>query len=129
MEPSDGRRDLLFAKLTESGGKLRVRNALNPILWLCGLIAVPCFAILTWDSNPHFIVPIILSAVVGVAILSFLFLLFFDRNRLQSEEYLIKSRTLDLIEDKGGRKIDAATVATISQSEFLALPEAKEESD
>lgn len=127
MEASDERRETLFAKLTETGGRLRVRNALNPILWLCGLIAVPCFAVLAWNPTPHFIVPIILAVVVGTAILGFLFLLLFDRDRLHSEEYLIKNRTLDLIEDKGSRKaIDAATVTAISQADFLALPDATE---
>jgi hypothetical protein len=127
LEASDERREMLFAKLTESGGRLRVRNALNPILWLSGLIAVPCFAVLLWNPTPHFIVPVILAVVVGTAVLGFLFLLVFDRDRLHSEEYLIKNRTLDLIEDKGSRKaIDAATVTAISQADFLALPDSTE---
>jgi hypothetical protein len=68
----------------------------------------------------------ILCAVVGTALISYLWLLLFDRDRLHSEEYLIRSRTLELIEEKGSRKaIDAATVQAISQTEFLALPEAK----
>ena len=130
MEASEERRETLFTKLTESGGRLRVKNALNPILWLCGLVAVPSFAVLTWNSKPHIIVPILLCTVVGTAVIGFLYLLFFDRDRLQSEEYLIQNRTLDLIEEKGSRKaIDAATVAAISQTDFLALPNESEEQE
>ena len=63
--------------------------------------------------------------MVGVALFGFLWLLFFDRERLQSEEFIIRNRTLDdLIEEKGSnRAIDAATVKAISQNEFLALSE------
>ena len=121
------RREALITRLTESGGRLRVRNALNPILWLCALITMPCFAVLIWNPDPPLAVSILLLSVVGTALLAFIFLLIFDRDRLQSEEYLIKSRTLDLIEEKGSKRaIDAATVHAISQNEFLALPETKE---
>ncbi len=124
MNLLDENRERILTNLTESGGRLRVRNALNPILWLCGLVAIPCLATLGWAKTPHWLVSAVLCAVVGTAIFGFLFLLFFDRERLQSEDYLIRSRTLDLIEEKGSKSaIDAATVQAISQDEFLALPE------
>ena len=127
MNATEEKRERTFSKLTEYGGRVRVRNAMNPILWLCGLIAIPCFAILSWHPNPPAIVSTLLYLVVGVAVLAFLYLLFFDRDRLQSEEYLIRNRTLDLIEEKGSKKaIDGATVAAISQTEFLSLPDAIE---
>lgn len=123
-QPSEETRERIIAQMTEAGGRWRVRGALNPILWLCGLVAIPCIAAISWSSNPPQIISHILYAVVGVALFAFLYLLIFDRDRLHSEEYLIRSRTLDLIEEKGSRKaIDAATVRAISQTEFLELPE------
>lgn len=124
---TDEKRERILATLTEVGGQLRVRGALTPILWLCGVIAIPCITALAWNKDAPPIISWILVAVVGTSLFGFLWLLFFDRDRLQSEEYQIKSRTLDLIEEKGSKKaIDAATVQAISQPEFLALPEARE---
>lgn len=124
MTIPEEKRDKLFATLTEAGGRLRVRGALNPILWLCGVVAVPCIIVVGWNKDAPPVIAWLLCAVVGAALLGFLWLLIFDRDRLQSEEYLIRSRTLELIEEKGSKKaIDAATVQAISQTEFLGLPE------
>ena len=123
METSEQKRERLMATLTDAGGRLRVRGALNPILWLCGVVAVPCIFALSWSSHPSPLIGIVLCAVVGTALIGFLWLLFFDRERLQSEDFIIRSRTIDLIEQKGSNKaIDAATVNAISQDDFLALP-------
>lgn len=127
MQGTEETRSELIAKLTEAGGRLRVRGALNPILWLCGVVAIPCIAALCWNKDAPPIIAWILVAVVGTALLGFLWLLFFDRDRLQSEEYLLRSRTLELMEEKGSKKaIDAATVEAISQTEFYALPATQE---
>jgi len=126
MDVSDEKRERLYGSLTEAGGRLRVRNALNPILWLCGVIAVPCIIALTWSKDPPLVISIILCAVVGVALIGFLYLLFFAPDRLQSEEYMLRSRTLDLMEEKGSKTaISTATAKAISQTEFLALSESQ----
>src|SRR5262245_34695732 len=100
MFSTEETKDTLLARLTQSGGRWRVRNAMQPILWLCGLVAIPCFAVLGWGTNTSAIIlcAVVLCAVVGVALLSFLYLLAYDRDRLQSEEYLIRKQTLELIE-------------------------------
>jgi hypothetical protein len=67
--------------MTEAGGQLRVRGALNPILWLCAVVGAPCILALAW-GNPPTIIYVILYGVVGTAVFGFLFLLFFDRDRL-----------------------------------------------
>jgi hypothetical protein len=127
MEATEEKRGRLFTSLTESGGRLRVRNALNPILWLCGVIAVPCVIALSWNKDAHQAISVILYCVVGVTLIAFLYLLFHDPDRLQSEEFLLRSRTIDLIEEKGSKKaIDAATVQAISQTDFLSLTETQE---
>ena len=124
MSKSDENRRQLFATLTEAGGRLRVRNALNPALWLCGVIGVPCLFCLGFAAKPSPIIPILLCCVVGVALFPFVFLLLTDPDRLQSEEYQLRNRTPDLIEEKGNSKaIDATVVDVISQPDFSALPE------
>lgn len=116
------RKDRLLARMTDAGGRIRIRNAMHPILWLCGLVGFPSIIVLGWSSDPPVIIPILLCFVIIAAVIAFFFLLFFDRDRLQSEEYLIRKQTLELIEEKGSKKaIDAATVQAISQSEFLVL--------
>jgi hypothetical protein len=85
-QPTEEIRERIISKMTEAGGQLRVRGALNPILWLCAVIGGPCIFALSWGTPPT-IIYIILYAVVGAAIFGFLFLLLFDRDRLQSEEY------------------------------------------
>lgn len=77
----------IAAKAVESGGKLRVRSALNPILWLCGIVSVPAMgaAALT-NPAPGWLI-LLASAPVCAAILGFLFLLVVDRDKLQSEDY------------------------------------------
>jgi uncharacterized membrane protein len=122
-------KERLITSLKEAGGQLRVRSALNPILWLCGIVIVPSISAIIWMPNPPAVITNLLYTVVFTAVGGFIYLMIFDRDRLQSEEFLLKSRTLDLIEEKGSRKaIDAATVKVISQTEFLALDSPEGES-
>lgn len=99
----------------ESGGRLRVQSALNPVLWLCGLITTPSVLVLAFSKAPPVWLIWLIIAPVAVAIFGFLFLLFFDRDKLQSEDYQLKKRSLELIEQKGmsGPIIDDA-VAIVS---------------
>ncbi len=45
------------------------------------------------------------SVPVGVACFGFLFLLFFDRDKLQSEDYQIRKKSLEIIEQSDGSKL------------------------
>lgn len=118
-------RESLIARLTETGGRVRVRNALTPVVWLVGVVWAPCCVVLGLNPNPPLIVFVLPAVVVGVAVFGWLWLLFFDRDRLQSEEYLLRKQIVDIIEDKASRKaIDASLVPVISRDEFLQLPPA-----
>lgn len=94
-------KEQLFSKVVEAGGRLTVKSALNPILWLCGIITIPTLAAGTF--YPHLATWIVAvgCAPVIVALFGFLFLLFFDRDKLQSEDYQIKKRTIELAQQKG----------------------------
>jgi|TARA_A100001391_G_scaffold198586_1_gene180378 hypothetical protein len=94
-------RDQIFSKAVEAGGRLTVRSALNPILWLCGIITIPTLiAGVLYPDLSSWIVAVGCSPVI-VALFGFLFLLFIDRDKLQSEDYQIKKRTIELAQQKG----------------------------
>jgi hypothetical protein len=94
-------RDQLFAKAVESGGRLTVKSALNPILWMCGIVTIPVVvAGAVHPQLPGWII-VIGCAPVPVALFGFLFLLFVDRDKLQSEDYQIRKRTIELAQQKG----------------------------
>ena len=91
----------IAARVIESGGKLSVKSALNPILWLCAIISIPSLVISGFlGATPTWLIFLILSPVC-VAMLGFLILLFIDRDKLQSEEYQLKKKSLELIQEKG----------------------------
>lgn len=90
----------IFQKAMQSGGKLTVKSALNPILWLCGIITIPTIAANVFYTLPPWI-SIIGCGPVLVAMFGFLILLFIDRDKLQSEDYQIKKISLEMSEQKG----------------------------
>ena len=113
-------REAISQKILETGGRLRVRSALNPILWLCAIVIAPSlyFATQTGDHPIWLIVLIFLP--VGTAIAGFLFLLFVDRDKLQSEDYQIRKKTLELIQEKG--EVFSVSTASIEKISNPGLP-------
>lgn len=95
-------RDIITAKIIEAGGRLTVRSALNPILWLCAIITGPSLAVVPFVQPAPVWLIVLAYLPVGAAILGFLFLLLFDRDKLQSEDYQLRKRTLELMQEKGG---------------------------
>ena len=117
----------------ESGGKLRVKSALNPILWLCGIIAVPSLLFLkvVWPP-PTWLIIVILTLVfipVITAIGAFLFFMFKDPDKLQSEEYQLLKRELEIIEQKGDLKPLILTAENLDQLPTPITPETTEGDD
>ena len=116
--------ETIAKRIAEAGGRLRVRSALNPALWLCAIVTCP----LVWvaatlpGEAPNWLVALACTPVILAAI-GFLFLLLFDRDKLQSEDFQIRMRSLDLIEQKGGRiAVRAASIEAISNPELPELP-------
>ena len=95
-------RNTIFSRAIDAGGKLRVRSALNPMLWLCAIVTVPGLIYLgaTQNEVPFFIQVIVFLPVI-FALFGFVFLLIFDRDKLQSEDYQIRKQTLELVQEKG----------------------------
>jgi hypothetical protein len=85
----------------EAGGRLRVKSALNPILWLCAIISGPAAVGFSFkvDSPTYLIVMAYLPVVT--AICGYVYFMIYDPDKLQSEEYQLKKMSLEMIEQKG----------------------------
>ena len=89
---SDKTRSQLVSATVEAGGRLRICNAMNPLLWLSGLIAVPCIVALSLGKEPSLSLSVCLFLTVVVALFSYLYLLTRDPERLHSGEFLVRGR-------------------------------------
>ena len=91
----------IASRAIDAGGKLTVKSALNPILWLCGIVSIPGLVAIPFvQPTPTWLIVLICGPVV-TAMLGFLILLFIDRDKLQSEEYQIRKQTLEYMQQKG----------------------------
>ena len=119
-----GIEDKISQKAIEAGGRLRVKSALNPILWLCGLITLPCVGAMSYLEPPAPLWLVILAFIpVSCAAIGFLFLLILDRDKLQSEDYQIRKKSLELIQQKGDALPMASTsIEAIANPIYDALP-------
>lgn len=95
-------RNAIASKAIDAGGRLRVKSALNPMLWLCAIVTIPglVYMGLSEKEAPLLIQLTVVSPVI-FSLLGFLFLLIFDRDKLQSEDYQIRKQTLELVQEKG----------------------------
>lgn len=108
-------RETIIRKISTAGGRLRVRSALNPMLWLCAIVTVPCTIITIQTDDPPVWLGWIAAAPVVTAIIGFLYLLVFDRDKLQSEDYQIRKQSLELIQEKGEAfPVNPASIEKIS---------------
>ncbi len=82
-----------FEKAQSAATKLTVKSALNPLLWFTGIITPVCFlaAIFFKDDAPikNLLIYAGLFPIILVG-LCYLFFMFFDRDRLHSEEFQLK---------------------------------------
>lgn len=89
-------------RMAAAGARLRVRSALNPVLWLCPTVLLPCLALAAYAETPSWlrIVVVVLGcAPVVVALSAFAYFVRVDPRRLQSEDYQIRERLLESIQD------------------------------
>jgi hypothetical protein len=115
---------------SDYGGQLRVKSALNPILWLCGLIGTPCIISIGMQKEPSWVLICLLFIVVLAAVGSYIFLMLKDPDRLQSEEYQLRRKTLELIEESGDiNAVDARLVDVISNPTPLTYSSENEKID
>jgi|GEM_PF-5909240 hypothetical protein len=96
--------DEIVKSAVSRAGVIRVQNALNPLLW-ASLISAPISWVAAYMFRDD---PMLkygfaaLGALPVIGTVAAYFLCFFlDRDRLQSEEFILKQRELSIIERKG----------------------------
>lgn len=113
--------DLLekFAQLTQAAaGRLTVRSALNPFLWLCAIVSPVCFLFAYFFRTDRTIALVLVAAGVFPVLFTCLvdaFFAVFKAERLQSEDYQLRSESLKILREKGGRlTLDPASLESIA---------------
>src|SRR5712691_6608872 len=91
----------LFKEGLESA---RRTNAAQPIAWLCVVLTLPSFflAFETTDNFLKFFFALVGLIPIGLFVRAYLFFMHNDKDRLHSEDFQLKSRSLSTVEAKGG---------------------------
>lgn len=114
--------DRKASRLQSSIERVSVKNALNPVLWVCGLVSVPATLALGFAPNPSWVHATLAIAPVGVALFAYLYFMIQEPDRLQSESFQLRKQALELIEEKGSLAvIEATSLEVISNPDFPAL--------
>ncbi len=108
--------------------KVRVRSALNPVLWLAALMTPTCFGFaLAFDGGVRLAMIIFGATPIATACAGFAYFALCDPDKLQSEDYQLRKMALELIEEKGSRvPIEPASVEAITNPLHRGLPPATE---
>jgi hypothetical protein len=116
---------------TEALRGVKRTNAVQAICWVCLVVSVPCFYLAV--KSPPGLMQIALTIAgfipIGLFTVAYLYFMFKDPDRLHSEDFQLKSRSLDIIETKSG----PMTIGTTSLQNILnpypqkALPPAEGE--
>jgi hypothetical protein len=114
--------DEVIKSAIDRAGVIRVRNAMNPLLWLSPISATICWiaAFIFRDDQVLKYAFVVLGALPIIASLVAYFLYFFlDRDRLQSEEFVIKQRALQIVYRKGAGAEIVDAAREIARTESL----------
>ncbi len=95
--------DELIRSATSRAGVVRVRNALNPLLWLCAVASPLCFGFAYAFSGD----PVLRYGLVGLGaspivagLVAYLYLMLHHPDRLQSEEFMLRQMEIRITERK-----------------------------
>ena len=116
-------KETITQKIVEAGGRLQVRSALNPALWLCGIVTMPILlSSIAFGVELSFVLQLVAATPVAIAAIGYIGLLVFDRDKLQSEDYQIRKQSLELIQEKGDHiPINATSIEHISNPDLPSL--------
>jgi hypothetical protein len=88
---------------TARAGIVRVRNALNPLLWTMAAITPTSFVaahVFRDDSFLKYGFSVLGASPVVVTLASYLYFMFRDPDRLQSEEYVLRQHAMQILYEK-----------------------------
>lgn len=112
--------DRLTTMAEQALAHLKVKSALNPVLWLCALClpAGVTGALLTSGGVQHFFLGLIGTPIV-LFIVAYIYFMLKSPDKLRSEEYELKKYALSLIEEKGvGFAIAPLSVEAIANFDY-----------
>ena len=116
----------IVANSKTAASRLHVRSALNPMLWLCGIISLPAFALAYYFRAADALSTMLVwvgTAPIAATIIGFFYFMLFAPERLQSEDYQLRHETLQLIKTKGSElAVLPSSLEAISNPAIAALP-------
>jgi hypothetical protein len=126
----------IFERLTQMTeqalGRLKVRSALNPCLWLCALsfaFGMPAVAMTSGAVQIAFLVLVFVPVVIFSV--AYVYFMLVSPDKLRSEEYELKKMALSLIEEKGGAipmaESSVEAIANYDYSPMAKLPDGGKE--
>ncbi len=119
------------------GGLASVRrtNAVQPIAWLCVVVTIPSFlfAFKTPDTFLRIFFAVVGCVPIGLFVRAYLFFMHNDRDRLHSEDFQLKSRSLSTVEAKGESveilPVEIGTTEPVPDRKKIGGPSGGEERD
>ena len=91
--------DEVIRSAIDRAGVIRVKNAMNPLLWLSPISAT-IFLVAAYMFRDDLALKYAFACLSGLpvlaSILAYFLYFFLDRDRLQSEEFILKERALHL---------------------------------
>ena len=120
------------SSIAAAGRRLRVRSALNPVLWLCSTVSVPSLLLAAYfaDTVPSWLLVVFVAfaaAPVCTTLLAFAYFALTAPGRLQSEDYQIKARLLDTIIQEKGSLLEAGRSVELISKRQSGVPANKSE--
>lgn len=110
--------------------RLHVRSALNPMLWLCGITSPLLLTFAYWFRDIEQIMYWLVAAAIlpiGFTCLGFVFFALFKPEKLQSEDYQIRHESLQIIQQKAGRKsFTASAIEAIANPDVPRLTDGRD---
>ncbi|OPG73051.1 hypothetical protein B1219_08170 [Pseudomonas ogarae] len=109
------------SRTEESGERIKVKNAFNPVLWMCGIISAPTLGYGAFNPELPTWLIIIGSAPVAVALYSYIFFMHNDADRLQSEEFQIQKRTIEIAQQKDTPPVEINKLSVTENPQLLSI--------
>jgi hypothetical protein len=115
--------DRLGVRSQSSIEKVTVKNVMNPLLWVCGLVSIPSLLFLFYaEREPSWVVSCLAIAPPLATIVFYAYFAIRSPDRLQSEGYQLKKQALELIEEKGSLgPVDARSLEVISNPDMISI--------
>jgi len=120
--------DTLRILASEGFRTARHKSAVQPLLWLCLIVTLPCLFLAPKEDGAARIGLFAIGSVpVLLFVVAYCYFMIRDPDRLHSEDYQLRSRALDIVETKGGIiKVDPVNIPNIAtpqdESRKLADP-------